>query len=34
MGQNTADVTETILRYIVGSQNNDEFISVIEKVFK
>ena len=34
VGQNTADVTETILRYIVGSQNNDEFISVIEKVFK
>lgn len=34
VGQNTAEVTETILRYIVGSQNNDEFISVIEKVFK
>lgn len=34
VGQNTSDVTETILRYIVGSQNNEEFISVIEKMFK
>lgn len=34
VGQNTSEVTETILRYIVGSQNNEEFISVIEKMFK
>lgn len=36
VGQNSniTEITETILRYIVGSQNNDEFISVIEKIFK
>ncbi len=34
VGQNTADVTETILRYIIGSKNNEEFITVIEKTFK
>lgn len=34
MGQNTSEVTETLLRYIIGSQNNDELISVIEKTFK
>lgn len=34
VGQNTADVTETILRYVIGSKNNEELISVIEKVFK
>lgn len=33
-GQNTAEVTETILRYVMGSKNNDELVSVIEKVFK
>lgn len=32
--QNSAEVTETILRYIIGSKDNDEFISVIEKTFK
>ncbi len=34
IGQNTAEVTETILRYVIGSQNNEELISVIEKMFK
>ncbi len=34
MGQNTSEVTETLLRYIIGSQNNDEFISVIERTLK
>lgn len=33
-GQTNAEVTESILRYIIGSQNNEEFISVIEKVIK
>ena len=33
-GQNTAEVTETILRYVMGSKDNDKLVSVIEKVFK
>lgn len=33
-GQNTADVTEKILRYIVGSENNETFLAVANKIFK
>lgn len=33
-GQNIAEVTETLLRYVIGTKNNDELISVVEKAFK
>lgn len=33
-GQNTADVTEKILRYIVGSKDNAAFIELASKIFK
>ncbi len=34
LGQNPAEVTETLLRYVIGSKNNDELINVLEKTFK
>ena len=33
-GQNSGEVTECLLRYVIGSKNNDELISVIEKTIK
>lgn len=34
LGQNPAEVTETLLRYVIGSKSNKELINVIEKSFK
>ena len=34
MGQNSPDVIESLLRYVIGSKNNDELIAVIEKMFR
>ncbi len=33
MGQNAAEDMESLLRYVIGSKNNDELIAVIEKMF-
>lgn len=33
-GQNTAEVTEKILRYIIGTKDNEAFIALANKVFK
>ncbi len=34
LGQNSPDVIESLMRYVIGSKNNNELIAVIEKMFR